>query len=94
MGGLQGQRYPHAERGQGDHRRSAHPDEHHLPEDRRDFEKLPGEWRDQDPIEQAEIKLEVVFQNGTSADAQNDKMAAPTKAEISARCRDVNPRSG
>jgi hypothetical protein len=38
--------------------------------------------------------LEIVFQNETSADAQNDKMAAPTKAETSARCREVNPRSG
>ena len=63
MGGLHGQRYAHAERGQGDHRRRAHPDKHHLPEDRRDFEKLTGEWRDQNPVEQAEIKLEVVFQN-------------------------------
>jgi hypothetical protein len=37
--------------------------------------------------------LEVVFQNEARADAQNDKMAATTKAENSARCRKVNPRS-
>jgi hypothetical protein len=52
-----------------------------LPKDRRDFEKLSGERRDQNPVEQAEIKLEVVFQNKASADAQNDKMTAPAKAE-------------
>ena len=90
MGGLHGQRYAHAEGGQGDHRRRAHPDEHHLPEDRRDFEELPGEWRNQNPVEKAEIKLEIVFQNETSADAQNDKMVAPTKAEISAAKRMTN----
>ena len=81
MGGLHGQRHAHAERCQRDHRRRAHSDEHHLPKDRRDFEKLSGERRDQNPVEQAEIKLEVVFQNKASADAQNDKMTAPTKAE-------------
>jgi hypothetical protein len=32
-----------------------------LPEDRRDFEKLPREWRDQNPVEQTEIEFEVVF---------------------------------
>ena len=94
MGGLHGQRYAYAECCKGDHRRSAHPDEHHLPKDRSDFEKLPGEWRNQNPVEQAEIKLEIVFQNEASADAQNDKMAATTKAEISARCNKANPGSG
>ena len=63
MRGLHGQRYAHAECGQRDHRRRAHADEYHLPKDRRDFEKLAGEWRNQNPVEQAEIKLEIVFQN-------------------------------
>ena len=87
MSCLHGQRYAHAEGCQRDHRRGAHPDEHHLPENRPDFEKLPLERRDQNPVEQAEIKLEIVFQNEASADAQNDKMTATTKAESLALLR-------
>jgi len=65
-----------------------------LPEDRRDFEKLPSKGRDQNPVEQAEIKLEIVFQNEASADAQNDKMTVTTKAENLARDNEANPGSG
>ena len=83
MSCLHGERDTHAECCQRDHRRRAHADEHHLPEDRRDFEKLPGKWRDQNPIEQAEIKLDVVLQNEASASAQDDKMIASTKVENS-----------
>src|SRR5437867_840853 len=60
---LHGERHTYAKRRQRDHRRRAHTDEHHLPEDGRDFEKLSGKRRDQNPIEQADIKLEIVFQN-------------------------------
>jgi hypothetical protein len=52
-----------------------------LSEDRRDFEKLTGERRDQNPVEQTEIKLDVIFQIMAVSDAQNDKAGAPTKAE-------------
>ena len=86
MGSLHGQRYTHAERCQRNHRRSAHPDENHLPEDRCDFEKLTGERRDQNPVEQTEIKLDVIFQIMAVSDAQNDKAGAPTKAESLVEC--------
>jgi hypothetical protein len=32
-----------------------------LPEDRPDLEKLPGKRRNQNPVEQIEIKLDVIF---------------------------------
>jgi len=32
-----------------------------LPEDWSDFEKLPGQRRNQNPVEQTQIKLEIVF---------------------------------
>jgi hypothetical protein len=32
-----------------------------LPEDRRDLKKLPGKRRNQNPVEQTQIKLEIVF---------------------------------
>jgi hypothetical protein len=105
MGSLHGQRYTHAERCQRNHRRSAHPDEDHLPENRRDFEKLTGEGRDQNPVEQTEIKLDVTFQIMAASNAQNDKAGAPTKAEslvehhecsnlCSTDCRDHRPGYG
>src|SRR5437899_822065 len=60
---LHGERHTNAKRRQRDHRRRAHTDEHHLSKDRCDFEKLSGKRRDQNPIEQADIKLKIVFQN-------------------------------
>jgi len=55
MRGLHRQSYAHAACGQRNHRRRAHTDEHHLAEDRRDLEKLPGERRNQNPVEEAKI---------------------------------------
>ena len=60
---LHRQRHADAERGQRDHRRRAHPDEDHLPEDRRDLEELAFERRDQDPVKQASVEPEKVFQD-------------------------------
>jgi hypothetical protein len=60
---LHGERHANAKRRQRDHRRRAHPDEHHLPEDLRDVEKLPGEGRYEDPVKKVEIKIKIVFQN-------------------------------
>jgi len=34
-----------------------------LPEDRRNLEELTCEWRNEDPIEQTEIELEIMFQS-------------------------------
>ena len=61
MSGLHGERHTYAERRQRHHRCRAHTDGHHLPEDRRDLEKLPGKRRNQNPVEQTQIKLEIVF---------------------------------
>jgi hypothetical protein len=61
-----------------------------LPEDRRDFEKLPGERRNQNPVEQTKVELEVFFQKEPGADAQNDKLVATTKAESSRGFRGLN----
>jgi len=58
---LHGKRYAYAERRQRDHRRGAHPDKDHLPEDRRNLEKLPRERRNENPIQQTEIKSDVIF---------------------------------
>jgi hypothetical protein len=52
-----------------------------LSEDWRDFEKLTGKRRNQNPVEQTEIKLDVIFQIMPASDAQNGKAGAPTKAE-------------
>jgi len=92
MGGLHGQRHANAKRRQRDHRRSAHSNEDHLSEDRRDLEKLSGERRDQNPVEQAEIKLDVIFQIMAVSDAQDDKTGASTKAEnLSALLHRLDP---
>ena len=61
MRSLHGKRHAHAERRQRDHRRGAHPDENHLPEDRPDLEKLACKRRNENPVEQTEIKSEVIF---------------------------------
>jgi hypothetical protein len=87
MRGLHGERHAYAECCQGNHRRCAHSDKDHLPENRRDFEKLSAKRRNQNPIKQAGIKLEIVFQNTAVivlAAAQNDKTSETTKAESSA----------
>jgi hypothetical protein len=65
-----------------------------LAENGRDFEKLAGKRRDQNPVKQTEIKLDVPFQNQASADAQNAKVAATTKAENSGFCYETSPRFG
>jgi hypothetical protein len=52
MSSLHRERYANAERRQCHHWRRAHADGHHLPEDRTDFEKLPGKRRNQNPVEQ------------------------------------------
>ena len=62
MSGLHGERHAYAERRQCHHRCRADADGHHLLEDRRDFKKLSGKRRDQNPVEQTQIKLEIVFQ--------------------------------
>src|SRR5512140_2705007 len=61
MGRLHGQRHSNTEGRQRNHRRCTYSDEHHLPEDRPDLEKLPGERRNQNPVKQTEIKLDVIF---------------------------------
>ena len=61
MRSLHRKRHAHTESGQRDHRRRARPDENHLPEDRRDLEKLAGKRRNEDPVKQTKIKPEVVF---------------------------------
>ena len=53
--------YAHAESRQRYHGRGAHTYENHLPEDRRDLEELTRERRNENPVEQTEIKLDVVF---------------------------------
>ena len=58
---LHRQRHTNAKCRERDHWRSAHTDSYHLPEDRSDFEKLSGERRNKNPIEQTEIKLEIIF---------------------------------
>ena len=96
MRGLHCERHANAERGQRDHRRRAHPDEHHLPEDLGDIEKLSGERRYEDPVKKVEVELKVIFQNAgvpMLVNAQNDKVPEMTKAEslnsvtFSAHCR-------
>jgi hypothetical protein len=42
---------------------------------------LSAKRRDQNPVKQAEIKLDVIFQIMAVSDAQNDKAGAPTEAE-------------
>src|SRR5882724_1884028 len=83
MRALHGQCHADAERGQRHHRRRAHTDENHLPEDRRDFEKLPPERRDQHPVKQVKIELKIIFQNVIVPNAQDDKRRETTKAETS-----------
>ena len=61
MSGLHRERYTYAKRRQCHHRCRAHADGHHLPEDRPDFEKLPGKRRNQNPVKHTQIKLEIVF---------------------------------
>jgi len=41
-----------------------------LPEDRRDFEELARKRRDQNPIKQTQVKLEIVFQNAVRGRAE------------------------
>jgi len=60
MRGLHRQRHAHTKCRQRYHWRRADTDENHLPEDRRNLEELPGERRNQNPVEQTEIKLEIV----------------------------------
>jgi hypothetical protein len=72
MRSLHRKRHAHAESRQRYHRRGAHTDENHLPEDRRDLEKLTRERRNKNPIEQTKIELEIIFQSesrGTSSRA-------------------------
>ena len=90
MRGLHGERHAHAKGRQRDHRRRAHPDEHHLPEDLRDVEKLPGEGRYEDPVKKVEVELKVIFQNVIVPNAQDDKRRETTKAE-SSFYRESNP---
>ena len=61
MRSLHRKRHAHAESRQGDHRRGAHTYENHLPEDRRDLEKLTRERRNENPVKQTEIKLDIIF---------------------------------
>src|SRR3954470_23379190 len=92
---LHGQSHAHAECGESDHRCRAHSDKHHLPEDRREFEELAFERRDEYPIQQTRVELEIVFHNGAAAglaNAKNDKTGEMTKAESSASLR--NKSSG
>jgi len=96
MRSLHRKRHAHAESRQRYHRRGAHTYENHLPEDRRDFEKLARERSDKNPVEQIQIELEIIFQSesrrciskpyyfSVAPSAQNAKLRALTKAEISA----------
>jgi hypothetical protein len=63
MSCLHRQRDANTERCECDHWRRAHTDGYHLPEDRRDLEKLSGERRNKNPVEQTKIKLKVIFQS-------------------------------
>jgi hypothetical protein len=63
MRSLHRKRYAHAKSRQRYHRRSAHTYKNHLPEDRRDLEKLTRERRNEDPVEQTQIELEIIFQS-------------------------------
>src|SRR5438552_18366383 len=62
MSGLHGQRHADTERCERDHWRRTHTDEHHLPKNRRHLEHLAGKGRDEHPIKETEIKLEVILQ--------------------------------
>src|SRR5438270_10188780 len=61
MRSLHRQRHSHTECCQRHHRRRSHTDEHHLAKDRADFEKLTGKRRNQNPVEQTEVKLDIIF---------------------------------
>ena len=63
MGSLHRECHAYAESSQCYHRRGAHPDENHLPEDRPNLEELTGEGRNENPVQQTEIKLEIIFQS-------------------------------
>ena len=63
MRGLHGERHADAERRKRNHGRRPHADKHHLPEDRRELEELPLERCDQDPVKEARVEPEKVFQN-------------------------------
>ena len=64
MGGLHRQGHADAERGQRDHRSCSDADSDHLPKDRRDFEELALERRDQDPVKQTSVEPKKIFQSG------------------------------
>src|SRR4051812_30108535 len=64
---LHGQGHANTEGGEGNHRRGPNPDEHHLAKNRRDLEELAAEGRDQQPVQQIEIKLDVVLQRRLSS---------------------------
>ena len=61
MRSLHRKRHAHAKSRQRYHRRGAHTYENHLPKDRRDLEKLTRERRNENPVEQTKIELDVVF---------------------------------
>ena len=63
MRSLHRQRHANAECRQRYHGRCAHTDGNHLPEDRRDLEKLAPERRNKNPVEQTQIELEIIFQS-------------------------------
>ena len=63
MRGLHRQCHAYTERRERNHWRRPDTDKYHLPKDRRNFEKLPRKGRNQNPVEQAEVKSEVVFQS-------------------------------
>src|ERR1700719_4697226 len=84
MRGLHGERHANATRRQRDHRRRTHSDEHHLPKNLRDIEKLSGEGGYENPVKKVEIELKVIFQNAgvtILVSGQNDKARETTKAE-------------
>src|SRR6476469_7698020 len=80
MRSLHCKRHAHAESRQRYHRRGAHTYENHLPEDRRDLEKLTRERRNENPVKQTEIKLEIIFQSESGRCAFKESEIARLKS--------------
>ena len=62
MGRLHGKCDTHTARGQCHHGRRPDADKDHLPKNRRQFEHPARKRRDEQPVKQAEIELDVIVQ--------------------------------
>src|ERR1700751_2897343 len=81
MSCLHRQRVANTKRCECHHRGSAHTDGYHLPEDRPDLEKLTRERRNENPVEQTEIELEIIFHPNSRARIM-PRLAECTKRKV------------